>query len=164
METIAPNPQIVQIPASSIQDWYEPFIKLLFKYPQIHNVRTDQLLGLSSKTDLPAAFPNWDAQMVQLKQKDDKKRKNELKGIANYVDEFFFISKDKATYLLSFLHHLRNAIAHGTVSFVAPYVEIKDYPYNPQTKRLSNTANAYCRIRVDNLKKFFKILTDHQII
>ena len=157
MDTIDPNLQNVQVPSSPLQEWYEPFTEFIFKYQYFKTVKSDITLNLSEKNYLQKVFPNWRKQYYQLDIKQHK-RKKQLKDIDNYVDEFFFMTKVKGTELLSFISHVRNAIAHGNVNFNGLYVEIRSYGYNPQTHRFSKTVVAYCKIKKDHFKDFFKEL------
>lgn len=145
------------IVSNTLKDWCEPFVKFIFKNQYFKTVKSDVSLNLSTKNYLHNVFPNWKKQYYKLDDKQNK-RKIQLKQIANYDDEFFFMTKSKETELLSFISHVRNAIAHGNVIFNGQYVELRDYGYNPQTRRFSKTVVAFLKIRGEHLRNFFSEL------
>lgn len=141
----------------SLQDWSDSFIRFLFKYPHYKTLKSDISLGLSKKKYLQYSFPNWSHLYFKLTA-DSKENKKQLQKIPNLDSEFFFMTIEKNTELLSFIYHLRNAIAHGNVRFENTFIEIRDYAFNMKTGRLSNNINAYCRMTPQHLLTFFKEL------
>lgn len=145
------------IESNTLKDWCESFMEFIIKNQYFKTVKSDISLNLSTKNYLQKVFPNWKKQYYKLDSKQYK-RKKQLKEIANYDDEFFFMTKSKETELLSFISHVRNAIAHGNIIFNGPYVELRDYGYNHQTRRFSKTVVAFFKIRGGHLKNFFSEL------
>lgn len=140
-----------------LQDWYKLFVELLFKYSSIMQLRSDSQLGPLAKKAINDVFPNWD-KCKCIMDSIAKQRKTQLKEISNFNSEFYFMTKEKGTELLSLIYHLRNAIAHGNVAFDNSYVVIKDYVYNHETKRFNKTPTAYLKIKGENLKRFIQII------
>lgn len=139
--------------SNTLKDWYEPFMEFLFKYPYLKTVESDISLNLPMKNYLQNVFPNWKRNYCELDNKQ-RKRKEQLKLLDNYNEDFFFMTKTKETKLLSFIHHFRNAIAHGNIKFNDIYVEIRDYFYNPSTHKFSKTPNAFFKVKCDELRDF----------
>ena len=84
-------------------------------------------------------------------------RSAELKKISEIDGEYFFMTKSKKTEMLSFINHLRNAIAHGEVKTTGDYIEIKDYVFGGE--KINKTPSAICRVSNEHLEYFFQELT-----
>lgn len=143
------------VPSEPFPHFYENCFKLLLAYPQVKLKTTDNMLMGSEKRDyITWFFPKWKQIHVTLDKDNTKKRKEQLKNYPHESKECFFMTRIKRTDLLSFIHHLRNAIAHGEITAKNNYIEIKDYFYNKYENKLYKTPSAMCRISCENLQKF----------
>ena len=139
--------------------FYENCFKLLLAYPHIKTITTDnKLMGSTRRDYIDYYFKNWKTHHLILDSKCTKIRQKQLKGIQSEVDEYFYITKSKKTDLLSFIHHLRNAIAHGETNVDNSFIEIKDYFYNKYENKIMLTPSAMCKISNANLQLFMSEL------
>ena len=150
---------IANVPNEPFTNFYENCFKLLLAYPQIKLISTDNgLMGSKKKDYMSCFFPNWKNLHIILDKENQNNRKKQLQNITNKEEDFFYITKTKKTELLSFIHHLRNAIAHGEIKVQNSFVEIKDYFYSKEDMKIENTPSAICRISCMNLQKFMSEL------
>ena len=137
---------------------FEGFYEIAFKYLQSYHLikayNTDGQLFGGARKSFAGIFPSYSKNHTTFA-KGHKVNWNIYNVTAS---EFFYITKDKKTELLSFLFHLRNAIAHGTICYDGTSFEIIDYPYNRSTGKMSKTKSAHCRVQALNLKSFFEQL------
>lgn len=141
----------------NLRPFCDAMIKLLLVYPYIKCLKADCTLNVGSNFML-SSFSNWRGNKKILDYKAYK-RKSQFKSLSEYNDTFYFMVKDKKTEMLSFIGHLRNAIAHGNIQFDNQYIIIKDYQRN-RTGYVQKTPSAYCRITKNDLLKFITTITD----
>lgn len=155
------NSLTANVPNEPFTNFFENCFKLLLAYPQIKLITVDnRLMGSQKKDYMSFFFPNWKSVHKILDKDNQNERKKQLENYSNEEKEFFYITKTKKTELLSFIHHLRNAIAHGEIKVEDSFVEIKDYFYKKEDLKIDKTPSAICRISCTNLQKFMSELAN----
>ncbi len=143
---------------NNLEPFNDVMIRLLLAYPHIKCLKTDIALNVGTNY-MSASFSCWskNKKILDVKQ---KKRKGQLKLLSQYSETFYFFVKDKKTEMLSFIGHLRNAIAHGNIQFENQYIIIRDYQKNKKTGFLLKTPSAFCRIKKNELLNFITNIVD----